>query len=210
MKWVGPKILRKFLVEIGGLSPDPKNSRSHDEKNIQTIVESFQKNGQVQLLVVYDGEVCAGNARLEAALRLGWSHLAVLDVTEHFEAKEQATTFAIMDNKSAELANWDYPMLAETLKALHDDWVKFTGFADFEIEPLIHGTFEPKKPGDMPEHDDTDGVGNDENKGVSFWATNAQASVIRRAIDKIKDNEDDESMSDGRALELICADFSAG
>ena len=45
-------------------------------------------------------------------------------------------------------------------------------------------------------------------RAITF--TLAQYRVIRRAIDLVRDMEEDRGIPKGRALELICGDFLAG
>jgi hypothetical protein len=39
--------------------------------------------------------------------------------------------------------------------------------------------------------------------------TREQYGVVRRAMDRVRDGEGDPGMSEGRALELLCADWMA-
>ena len=58
-------------------------------------------------------------------------------VVEMSEAKRRA--FAIADNKTAEIADWDFPKLREVLEELRseDIDIKSLGFSDEEIRRLI-------------------------------------------------------------------------
>lgn len=201
--WKGPDGLRQFLVPVQSLEFDKENARDHDDRNVGTIIESFETNGQVQLLIVYKGVVRAGNGRLEAALRLNWSHVAVLDVTDHFASEEQATAFALMDNKSAELATWNLPNLSEAIKGLSDEWRKKTGFAEWELPPLLESTWNKPKV-------DTGDDGSRPPDMVSLHVTKDQVQVIRQAIAAVREKENDMAISEGRCLELIAGDYLAG
>lgn len=47
-------------------------------------------------------------------------------------------------------------------------------------------------------------------RGLTIAFTEEQTQTVRKAIDKIKQESEDETMSDGRAVELISADYLAG
>lgn len=113
--WKGPEPLRVLLVPLGDLKPDPANARFHPERNLSAIARSLDLFGQQKPVVVRDGVVIAGNGTLRAATALGWSHLAA--VTTDLDAKG-ARGFAVADNRSAELAQWDPEALTATLRDL--------------------------------------------------------------------------------------------
>jgi site-specific DNA-methyltransferase (adenine-specific) len=64
-----------------------------------------------------DGTVLAGNGMLEAARSLGWSELAVTVVPDGW-SDEQARAYALADNRTGELAEWDVAVLDEHLVEL--------------------------------------------------------------------------------------------
>lgn len=107
--------LASLATEISGLTPDPRNARKHSRKNIKAIAESLRDHGQRKPIVVQRSGpmliVRAGNGTVEAAKSLGWTRVAAVVIEEGDEA---AVKFALRDNRSAELAEWD----KETLVAL--------------------------------------------------------------------------------------------
>ena len=129
--------LRKLAVPIAGLKLDPRNARSHDERNLEVIARSLERFGQDQPLVVRKtGKVVLkGNGRLGAARNLGWTHMAVVVVEDD---KAEAVARAIADNRSAELAAWDLTVLADHLEALRADadLMLSTGFVEADLEVL--------------------------------------------------------------------------
>jgi len=109
--------LSKLAVPIAGLKEDPVNARKHSDRNIAAITASLQEFGQQKPIVALkDGTVLAGNGTLRAAIRLGWDKLAVA----FFDSKDsaRAKAYAIADNRTAELAEWDAPVLHKTLQEL--------------------------------------------------------------------------------------------
>lgn len=124
-------------VKIDEISPDPANVRRHSERNLAAIVASLRKFGQQKPIVVNaDGVILAGNGTYEAAKKLGWDKIGI--VRSSLKGAD-ATGFAIADNRTAELAEWDDTALAETLRALQseDFDVVAAGFTEGELESLL-------------------------------------------------------------------------
>lgn len=147
-------------VSIETLSLDPANVRKHDERNIEAIRASLKRFGQQHpIIVTPEGVVVAGNGRLQAMRSMGWTECEIVR-TNLYGA--EATAFAIADNRTAELAEWDDDALAETLAALqNDESVEHlaAGFTDEEIAVIIDnmnpvfvpdGTEEPTPGGGEP------------------------------------------------------------
>lgn len=128
--------LEPLAVRVDALLSDPDNARRHGERNLAAVMESFRRFGQQKPLVAVRGSglVVAGNARLEAARRLGWSRVAVV----WFDSEEEARAFAVVDNRSAELAEWDVPRLVDALAALEaaDVEPEAVGFSRDEVAAL--------------------------------------------------------------------------
>jgi DNA modification methylase len=130
--------LRKHAVAIDALVQDPRNARSHDERNIEAIKSSLLRFGQVRPIVVAaDGEtVLAGNGTLEAARQLGWGQIAA--VTTRLEGHE-AMSYSVADNRTAELAAWDDQALLEVLTMLRQadgESFEVAGFTPDELAEL--------------------------------------------------------------------------
>ena len=109
-------------VSIAELSLDPTNARKHSDKNLSAIAASLNKFGQRKPIVVHRGVVLAGNGTLEAAKSLGWSEIEVAEVPADWD-DDTAKAYALADNRTAELAEWDESELAKQLLELQDaDW----------------------------------------------------------------------------------------
>ena len=126
-------------VSIAELSLDPTNDRKHSDKNLSAIAASLNKFGQRKPIVVHRGVVLAGNGTLEAAKSLGWSEIEVAEVPADWD-DDTAKAYALADNRTAELAEWDEGELAKQLLELQDaDWdITELGFdipALADIEP---------------------------------------------------------------------------
>jgi len=124
-------------IEISKLIPDPSNARKHSAKNLDAIKGSLAKFGQQKPIVVgKDNVVIAGNGTLEAAKALGWDKINT--VRTELTGPE-AIAFAIADNRSGELAEWDLENLGASLKALGDmDFdLSAIGFDEKDLAKLV-------------------------------------------------------------------------
>jgi len=128
--------LRPLAVPVVDLVLDPANARKHPERNLDAIAASLRRFGQRKPVVVQKAGmiVRAGNGTVTAARSLGWSHVAAVVVDE---ASVDATAFAIADNRTAELAEWDEPVLAGLLDSLPDEALPDTGFTEDDLRKLI-------------------------------------------------------------------------
>lgn len=101
-------------VPVGSLQHDPENARSHSIRNIEAIKGSLSAFGQRRPLVVWENVVIAGNGTLTAAKALGWTDIIITRVPADW-SYDQARAFALADNRTAELAEWDATKLADQL-----------------------------------------------------------------------------------------------
>lgn len=129
-------------VDIDSIDLDTENARGHSQRNIDAIAGSLKRFGQRRPVVVWDGVVIAGNGTVQAARSLGWKHIEITrapdDWTEH-----QARAYAIADNRTAELAEWDGATLLMTLESLPEDLLLDTGFTETDLIDLSRTFTEP-------------------------------------------------------------------
>jgi hypothetical protein len=130
--------LENLLVPIEQLQTLPGNPR---KGNTDAIAASYEEFGQVKPLVAVDNEdgtgtVIAGNHQLEAAKKLGWTHIAVLHVPfDH----DKAIAFALADNRTSDLGEDDQSLLHDMLMSVVDEMPTFfeeLGWDDFEIATI--------------------------------------------------------------------------
>jgi ParB-like chromosome segregation protein Spo0J len=113
--------MKLTTTKITELSLDPSNVRKHSRRNLDAIKASLRKFGQQKPFVVdAKGIVLAGNGTLTAAQELGWTEIQI--VRTELEGVE-AIMFAIADNRTAELAEWEEDKLNAVLKSLQDEGV---------------------------------------------------------------------------------------
>lgn len=106
------------LIEISRLKLDPTNARVHKTRNLDAIKASLKEFGQQKPIVVDRGlRVLAGNGTLMAAKELGWT---TIEVRHSDLTGDAAMAFALADNRTSELAEWDMPVVAFQLQSLMD------------------------------------------------------------------------------------------
>jgi len=124
--------LQSLAVAIAELKPDARNARTHSDRNIEAIMASLGAFGQRQPVVANraNGQIEAGHGTVEAARRLGWSHVAVVWVDD--DAGTQVA-YGVADNRTAERAEWDTELLASVVEssgAIHDPLFDACALAD--------------------------------------------------------------------------------
>ncbi len=121
-----------ITLPIADLSSDPANARKHSARNLDAIKASLRRFGQQKPIVIDSNNVVrAGNGTLAAARQLGWTHIAA--VRSDLPLAE-LTAYAIADNRTAELAEWDDEILSALL---HDPAMGDVGFTNDEVSKLL-------------------------------------------------------------------------
>lgn len=188
--------LRIEYVDLDALKPHPENPRIHPESALAKLEMSIKEFGWTQPIVATkDGVILAGHARSEAARRMGLKKVPVLYIDLE---GEKADAYLIADNRVQDETKWDYPKLQKLMVSFKTIELSLTAFDDYEIGPLLEAKWSPETKTDLPTHDALE----------VFKATHDQAEIIKQAIKNVRDASEAD-ISDGRALELICADFMA-
>lgn len=109
------------VVPLASLQLDPNNARLHPDDSIDALCKSLDQFGQPEPLVVQASRhrVIAGNGRLTAMRKLGWSECAIR-LVDWDDRKAQA--YALAANRTAELSSWDVDRLASQLSDLRVDF----------------------------------------------------------------------------------------
>jgi hypothetical protein len=136
--WKGPDSLRPLLVPIAELTEDPENVNRHCDRSIGGIAASYERSGQQKPVVGDAGKVVrAGNGQLQAAHRLGWTHLAfVVSDLEGIDLR----AFALADNRTAEFSSRDDVKVAELLESIRsepDFPIAAVGYTDAEVDAIL-------------------------------------------------------------------------
>ena len=149
---------RVQMIDIDTLVLDPANVRTHPQRNIDAIIGSLQAFGQQKPVVVdADNVVRAGNGLVRAARLLGWREVAAY--TTGLGGSE-AIAYAIADNRTAELSEWDDDGLAAQVEALLAEGVQVgsLGWTEEELADLMAsgiGAMDQEPPGEFQVYDET-------------------------------------------------------
>ena len=126
-------------VPITSVKPYEKNPRFNDDA-VDAVAKSIKEFGWQQPIVV-DSEmvVIAGHTRLKAAERLGLTEVPVI-VADNL-TPEQVKAYRIADNKTGEIAEWNYDLLPFEIKDLQDANfdLSLLGFDTDELDKLLNG-----------------------------------------------------------------------
>lgn len=146
------QVVTRRLEEI---RPYKNNPRKNDAA-VDAVAKSIRQCGYVAPIIVDEnGVILAGHTRLKALRKLGRKECLVI-VREGL-TDEQKRKYRLLDNKTGELADWDFDLLAGELEDLDFgdldlDW----GLPDDDAEPAVEDDYEvelpeaPKsKPGDL-------------------------------------------------------------
>jgi ParB-like chromosome segregation protein Spo0J len=134
-------------MPISALKEYENNPRLNDEA-VEYVARSIEEFGfKNPIIVDSENVIIAGHTRLKAAKFLELEEVPVIvadDLTE-----DQVRAFRLADNKVAELAKWDYTLLAEELDVIDIDMGEF-GFielSDIDLEDF----FEDAEPSEDPD-----------------------------------------------------------
>lgn len=113
-------------VDINAVSPYEFNPRDNAAA-IASVANSIREVGFIMPIVLDRNNVLvAGHTRIEAAKTLGLPEVPAIRAENLSE--EQVAAFRLIDNKVAELAKWDFDLLAGELNKLQSSGINFTDF----------------------------------------------------------------------------------
>ncbi len=135
-----------------GLTPNPRNARTHPEAQIEKIKKSIKAYGFLNPIIVDKaGMVIAGHARLEAAKALGIAEVPCI-LADHL-TPAQVRGYMLADNRIAADGGYDEEILAEELRGLfaEDFDLDLTGFDTDELSRFLSDPAELTDEDDVPE-----------------------------------------------------------
>lgn len=125
-----------FIIDVDAITPYQDNPRLNADA-VESVANSIREFGfNVPVVVDADNVLVTGHTRIEAAKRLGMTQVPCIRA-EHL-SPEAIAQFRIVDNKVAEIADWNHEALALELGKLADfgiDWTQY-GFNQQEIDCL--------------------------------------------------------------------------
>ena len=190
-------------MDISKLSPWEGNPRLNDQA-VEAVASSIRTFGfNVPILVDRDLVIIAGHARWKAASKIGMKTvpIIILELTDM-----QRRAFALADNKTAEIADWDFPKLRELLEELRSEDYNLSeiGFSNAELVALLTDASEP----DWSEFDQN--LAALENDGYALLSVKIrpvmkeaiQAALLARATE-IRIHDKDKAIMAGKVIQKL-------
>ncbi len=120
-------IVMKNIVEIKPYENNPR----HNESAIDAVASSIKEFGWKQPLVIdKDNVIVVGHTRWLAAKKLGLIEVPCLIASDLTD--EQIAAYRLADNKTNELATWDFEKLKTEFKSISDIDMSQFGFEELE------------------------------------------------------------------------------
>jgi len=129
-------------MKLSDIHPYERNPRINDAA-VEAVAKSIKEFGfKNPIILDKNNVIVAGHTRMLAARQLGLTEVPCViagDLTP-----EQVKAFRIADNKTAEIAEWNYELLPLELRALQDAQfdMSLLGFDTDELEKLLSGADE--------------------------------------------------------------------
>lgn len=126
---------RVELAATTALNPNPRNARTHSDKQIAQIATSIDRFGWLVPIIVDDENmIAAGHGRWLAAKRMGLAEVPV--IRARFVTDEDRRAFALAENRIADLSGWDDKLLAEELNVLFENGfeLEIAGFSTADLD----------------------------------------------------------------------------
>lgn len=110
-------------IAVNNLVPYDKNPRRNDEAAVK-VAESIKRFGfKIPLVVDRNNVVVCGHTRLKAAKKLKLKTVPCILADDLSE--DQIKAFRLADNRTAEIAEWDFALLEEELADVRLDMTAF-------------------------------------------------------------------------------------
>jgi len=121
--------MKIIMIKTTDLNPYQANPRNNDEA-VASVAASIKEFGfKVPIIITKDYVIVAGHTRLKASIQLGLKEVPCIiadDLTE-----DQIKAFRLADNKTGEIATWDFSKLEAELLDIDIDMLQF-GFEELE------------------------------------------------------------------------------
>ena len=133
-------------ISISQLREYENNPRNNDSA-VDAVAESIREFGfKVPIVIDGDNIIVCGHTRVKAAQKLGMETVPCIIANDL--TPEQIKAFRLADNKTGELAGWDFAKLEEELSALDGFDMSAFGFVekeDVDIDSFFEDAEEKKE-----------------------------------------------------------------
>jgi ParB-like chromosome segregation protein Spo0J len=140
VKYIDPQ-LKELVINVNEIKLDDQNARKHPDRNLKALKSSLRQFKQRKPIVVQknaEGElICrAGNGTLMATRALKREYIAAVIIEE---GDSQAKAYAIADNRTNELSEWDDFQLADNINDIlsNDIDLDAVGYTDKEFDKML-------------------------------------------------------------------------
>jgi hypothetical protein len=201
------------------IKKDERNVNVHNETSKNAVKDSIASLGAGRSILI-DGQntIIAGECTFEQATELGipvrvvetdGSELIAVKRTDMKTDDVRRRALAIADNKTSMLSDFDYVAMSTEMKTLNVEFesvddveLTVTGFAEFELKPLLDETFTypPENEDNKPEKNKPAGSGQADNSsaglqsdGKTIFFGQDQFEVVDRIIAYAHDQQGDEA-----------------
>lgn len=169
--------LKIEYLSVDELKPYERNNKKHEDFDVGEIAKSIEKYGMNDPIGIWkDNKIIEGHGRLLACKKLGIDKVPCVRL-DHLTDK-QRREYAILHNKTSELAEYDFANLELELPDLD--------FSDFDIDfGFDEKDYSPE------DFDDDFSLPNGEKSEIcqmTFTLHQRQAELIDYAISNVKDN----------------------
>ena len=163
------------LFRLEEIRPYEKNPRRNDGA-IEAVAKSIEQFGfKVPVVVDGDNVIVAGHTRYRAAQKLKLKSVPCIVANDL--TSEQVKAFRLIDNKTAELATWDFEKLTTELNSLTSELAEEFSFdlpnQDKQISP---GTELPPSAKQKPEYET-----------IKFVFARDQKKIVDEALNAVDD-----------------------
>jgi hypothetical protein len=140
--------LRIVYRKLEDLEPYARNARTHSVAQIDKVKASLAEYGWTNPMLIAEGQMIAGHARLRAAREMQAAGMVIRfhdnpaigpTVDLSHLTPEQRRAYVIADNRIAEDAGWDEELLREEMRDLGGMGfaLELTGFERDEIDEIL-------------------------------------------------------------------------
>lgn len=126
-------------MAISDIKPYPNNPRKNDDAVTATANSIKEFGWQQPIIVDKDNIIIAGHTRYKAAKQLNMDQVPVV-VAKNL-SKEQVKAYRLADNKTGEIAVWDYEFLDDELANIIDFDMEDFGFEQIKNDVNIDDIF---------------------------------------------------------------------
>lgn len=136
--------MKLIKVNLEKIKPYENNPRKNNQA-VKDVAESIRQCEYIAPIIVDENMVIlAGHTRYKALLSLGYVDADVV-VKEGLTA-EQKRKYRLLDNKTGELAEWDYDLLCEELDGLDFGDLNLDWGVSLDRESVVEDNYEPDPP----------------------------------------------------------------